>query len=309
MKKLTNQKKTLLISILISLVLISVGIYSDNIGVRGQVVALSIFIIIGPQLLLVYEKHKTLMDMENRFPSFLHDIIELIRSGTPLHQAIIITSKSDYGKLTPEIRKMANQLTWHVPLPNVLDQFTERMRGSKRMYMSLKIIKESYFSGGDIASSLESVADNLNMIIDADKEKKSILNQYVLLMYVISFVFIAIVAGINKLMVPIFTASSEDMIGALTISNPCDACTGFSCNVCGGFQATSTIFSLDPTSIGAYYTALFFWMSMIVSISNGLVAGQISDNSIKSGIKHSVIMASSTYFLFTILVFFGFLGV
>jgi len=311
MREMRPKEKLFAGTVLIAIVLVLVGVVSGDPGVRANIAILSVFIVAGPQMIMRYQEYKTLKEMEEKFPAFLHDLTELIRAGSPFHQAIITASKTDYGKLSPEIKKMGNQLTWKVPLNKVFDQFIERIRHSKRLFMSTRTIKESYVSGGDVVSTLENVAENMTTLQDIDNEKKSMLNQYVVLMYVISVIFVLVTAGINKLMIPIFKVS-ETQAGSefLLMSNPCDSCSGLSCSVCSGMAWTGgSLFGINSAGIGSYYISLFFWMSMVVSICNGLVAGQISENSPTAGIKHSMIMMAITFGAFSILVRFGVLGV
>ena len=127
-------------------------------------------------------------------------------------------------------------------------------------------------------------------------------------MYAISLIFIVIVVAVNKLMIPIFGLSQEG--SEFGLINPCDACSGLECSVCSLFETTSgNIFGLDSTSIGAYYTALFFFMSIMQSIFSGLVAGEISEGSLVAGARHSLILASITFGVFSILVRLGILGI
>jgi flagellar protein FlaJ len=305
-----KEGKVLAATILISMVLLSLASLARNYGVLANAVLLATFIIAVPQFLLMYDKFRDVREMEEKFPLFLRDVIETLRSGMPLHTAIISASSSDYGKLTIEVRKMANKLTWGMPMDRVLEQFAERVRGSKRLFTSVKIIQESYLSGGDIAATLEAVSDNATLLDEAQKERGALMNQYVILMYAISLIFIGIVVAINNLMIPIFKISASTAGGALLgIGNPCGSCFGTTCLVCGLYSGTaSLLFSVDPNSISAYYISLFFYMSIIQSAFSGLVAGQISENSVKAGIKHSLIMVAITFGTFYFLVYMGLLG-
>ena len=309
--KVTPEMKIVAVSSVITAIIIIVGILTSNAGVIGNGIILGIFLIAVPIILVRYERDRTIKEIEEKFPLFLRDVVESIRSGMPLHEAIIVNSKLDYGRLSPEVKKMANQLSWKMPVTEVLDQFIERMKSSKRLYSSLETVRESYSSGGDVVSTFESVADNLTQLADAEKEKRALLNQYVLLMYGISFIFLGIIVAINKLLIPIFTvASNQGAQQALGLTNPCSSPIGFEIDVCNLYSIPAQyIFSIDPTTIGAYYTSLFFFMSVIVAISSGLVAGEISDNSISSGLKHSAIMTVGVVGVMFILRYLNLLGV
>jgi len=307
--KLSFENKVLLVCLVSSAALIILGIISSDLGVIGNTIILSTFILLIPQLLFRYERYRGMKEIEEKFPLFLRDVIESLRSGMPFHQAILVSSNVDYGRLSKDVKKMANQISWGMSFDKVIDQFAERMKRSKRLNTALKTIRETYMSGGDVASTLESVADNSSILEESEKERGSLLNQYVVLMYAICFMFVGIVAAINRLMIPIFQTSNIVGVEQELITNPCGNCIGFSCTICSMFEAVALMFKIPLTSIAAYYTSLFFFMSMIEAISCGLVAGQISENSVTAGIKHSIIMTTVTFGAFTILVRLKLLGI
>jgi len=308
MKRKFTTKQILLITIGISAMLIAIGIITSDTGIIGNAIILSTFLIATPILYVRYKRFREFKEMEENFPNFLRDLIESLRAGLPLHKAVISASKISYGTLSKEVNKMANQLSWGMSVDKVLNQFAQRVKDSKRMTSSVQVILQSYLSGGDVTSTLDSVADSQLILIETEKEKTSTLSQYVIVMYAISLVFIGIVVAVNKLMVPIFGLSQQG--AEFGLSNPCDACSGLECSVCSMFKATSgNVFGLDPDSIGSYYTALFFFMSIMQAIFSGLVAGEISEGSVIAGARHSLILASITFGVFSILVRLGVLGI
>ena len=315
--ELTRESRILIVTLIASVAMLSFAVFTNDFGILANSILLSTFIIAVPRFLMIYEKYMNIKGMEEKFPVFLRDVIENLSSGMPMHTSIISVSDFDYGKLSPEVKKISNQLTWNIPLENVLNQFANRMKESKRLFTSIRIIRESYISGGDVVLTLNTVAENSNILEETDKERKSMLSQYVILMYAISIVFIGIVVAINKLMIPIFEMSSATAGGSISggvavgISNPCDSVNlGIMGTICDLYKGTAyRMFSIEPSRISAYYVSLFFYMSMIQSIFSGLVAGQIGENSIRAGIKHSLIMVSITFGAFYLLIYFGLMGV
>ncbi len=306
MKKL-NHRQILLVTIGISALLVAIGILTSDAGIIGNAIILSTFIIATPVLYVKYKKFREFKEMEEKFPNFLRDIIESLRAGLPFHKAIIAGSRINYGTLSKEVNKMANQLSWGMPIDKVLTQFSQRVGGSKRMTSGVQVIMQSYLSGGDVVATMDSVADSQLTLLETEKEKTSSLSQYVIVMYAISLVFIGIVVAVNKLMVPIFGLSQQGADFGLL--NPCDSCNGVECSVCTLFEVTSVnVFGLDKSSIAAYYTALFFFMSIMQAIFSGLVAGEISEGSVIAGARHSLILASITFGVFSIFVRLGILG-
>jgi len=307
-----NERRIILISSVISIAIILVGFAAQNAGVIGNGIILAVFLIAVPLVIFKYQRFKALKESEEKFPIFLRDVVEAIRSGMPFHLAIVTSSKLEYGRLSKEIKKMSNQITWGMPVIKVLDQFTNRMKDSRRLFDSLQTIKESYMTGGDVVATLDSVADNLTFLDEAEKEKKATLNQYVILMYAIAFIFVGIVASINKLLLPIFQiSSSPGGAQVLGLSNPCSSTIGFETTICSFYAIPAKYLFLisDVNGIAAYYTSIFFFMSLIVAISSGLVAGEISDGSMIAGVKHSVIMSAGVIGALLILKQTGLLGV
>jgi flagellar protein FlaJ len=256
-------------------------------------------------MFLQYEKFRKVKEMEIRFPDFLRDITEHVRAGLPLYKAIIHTSKIDYGELSKEVKLMSNQLSWGIPLDKVMKQFGERVK-SKKLKMAIYTLRESYLSGGDIPSTLEALADSLATLEDAEKERKSLINRNVVIMYAISLIFIGIVVALNKFMIPIFKMG----IGGVEITglgNPCDTCsTQFSCGVCSFYSMTSSAFGIKG-GIASYYVGLFFLMSMVQALCAGLIIGQISGGSVKAGFIHSIILMLVNFGCFGILSYLGLL--
>ncbi|MFH0889781.1 MAG: type II secretion system F family protein [Candidatus Aenigmatarchaeota archaeon] len=305
---------------IIAIVLLLIGIFlvkteegTPDIGVIGNLVFLSVLVLIGPYLIKKYLRFMLVKDMEDKFPSFLRDMAESQRSGMNLVQALSSAAESNYGRLTPEIRRMINHYTWGVSFERIVDIFVSRTKDSELMTRSMRIIKEAYSSGGDITATLDSVARDVATIKDAEKERKSALGQHVIIMYAIFFMFIIIVIALTKILIPMFGQQSSSLSGSASFgfSDPCRLCIGYkdiNCAPCTVYGTVCSMFGMK-SGVGCYYTALFFSMLMLQGIFGGLVAGQISENSVVSGLKHSMIMAGIGFATFSILVRIGFLGV
>jgi flagellar protein FlaJ len=321
--------KVLLTSLAISAVLIVVGILSKDPGVLGNSFLFTTFVIAVPQLLIRYERYRALKEMEERFPDFLRDVIESLRAGMALHRAIQAASRVEYGKLSAEVKKMANQISWGMPVDKALELFGERIKRSRRLRTAIAMIRESYKTGGDMTATLDSVANNCSQLEDADKERRTLLGKYVVVMYFISIMFIAIVVAINYFLVPVFEVPGLPA-GQLGLTNPCTKCLegigGFECNVCKVYESIAIgLFHAEPVPvvegqrscveagkrsvchISSYYASLFFFMSLVQSFFSGLVTGQVSEGSVIAGIKHSLVLLGIAIGTFGILAGTGFL--
>ncbi|MBR9679916.1 MAG: hypothetical protein GOU99_02610 [Candidatus Altiarchaeota archaeon] len=218
----------------------------------------------SPLLWSRYTKYAKLKAMEDALPEFLRNLTEAQRSGINLPQAIISSSQIEYGPLSSEIKVMAAQLSWGIPLQRVLKLFSERVAASEYLTRSIAIIIEAYRAGGNIAEVMESTAESARVIKELEMERKSKFNQQIMIMYAIFIIFIVIIVALNRILIPIFSLSASQDTGEM----------GFSLG------------SIDP----AFYRTIFLHMILIQAIFGGLIAGQVGEGSVVAGIKHSMIM-------------------
>src|SRR2546430_2923462 len=83
---------------------------------------------IGPYGFFLAKQQRGIKAIERRLPDFLRDVAEAGRFGMTLADAIVVSSSGRYGKLTPEIKKMAAQITWGVPATEALRLFATRVK-------------------------------------------------------------------------------------------------------------------------------------------------------------------------------------
>ena len=75
--KISKKTKTLIITILISIVFLIFGIITGDSGIIGNMIILATFVVTIPQMLATYVEYRKLKEMELRFPDFLRDLVEL----------------------------------------------------------------------------------------------------------------------------------------------------------------------------------------------------------------------------------------
>lgn len=248
----------------VGLSILVLGLYGFDINAALPIIPLAAGLGFTPYIGSKYFEYTKVKNMESSFPEFLRNISESQKSGITLSQAIINSTKVDYGGLSPEIKRMASQISWGVPLPRVLEKFSNRVEGSDFLRRSLAIILEAYRSGGDIAEVMESVADSARMVKELESERRSKFNQQLLVMYSIYVIFLIIIIALNKILLPMFALSASQEVGGIAIA----------------------MGSLDPD----FYRTIFLHMILMQAVFAGLIAGQVGEGSIIAGIKHSAIM-------------------
>ncbi len=269
---LSKKQQMLVFSIIFAALIIILGIFIAPQRLYGLFLGLGIMIAFIPYSLYSYIEATKLRDMEENLPAFLRDLAGARKTGMTLPEAVYKSMRVDYGKLTPEVQKMAYQISWGIPFDEVLRRFARRAK-SRFIERSIAIIIQAQVSGGALTDTLDSVARDATLIKEAEKERKSKLSQQTLIMYAIYILFVIIVIALQKLMIPLITSK--------------------------GF----TVSASNPEDIINFYKGLFFSMVTIQAIFNGMLAGQISEGSPVVGLKHSAIflafgVVASWFFIF-----------
>ncbi|MFZ3077856.1 MAG: type II secretion system F family protein [Candidatus Aenigmatarchaeota archaeon] len=287
------------------ILLAGIVLFYNDAGLLGNFVIISLLVGFLPFIFVAYFNNERIRAIEEQFPIFLRDIAESQKAGTSLPDAFRSATRTDYGKLSKEIKKISDQLSWGIPLQEVLNRFSGRMKNSEIITRSTRIMNEAYSSGGDIAETMESVATDVNTIKESQKERTSAMTQHISIMYIIYFVFIAIVISLSKTLFPMLEMNlGGGLMGGGDsggFNDPCASCTAgnIMCISCSTFTTLSAMFSFG-TGAMSYYRALFFSMIIVQGIFSGLIAGQIGSNSALAGVKHSVILTATGFGIFMI---------
>jgi len=300
---MNTKNKIVTLSAVAAIILIAIGMLAGDFAVLGNLIVIAVFVSVVPLLLYKYSRLMFIKSVETQFPNFVRDLADSKRSGMSFREAVKISSKTNYGKLSPEIERMKNRMSWGTPFLRTLEIFGNDVRESKMINESLNIIKESFKSGGKVADTLESVATDMLMIKEAEAERGSMVREQVMIMYGIFFMFLVISVVIIFVMIPMIK-SAPVMAGANTpmgiqFIDPCENTK--SVFPCSFFSGLCLVMGVNQ-GLTCYYTALFFTVVVLQGFFMGLIAGQLGENSIIAGSKHSMIMvlAAISVFLFLI---------
>lgn len=307
-----TDKRILLVSSIIFAALAVLAILLGDIAVSINLIFIGVIILTVPFSIYRFLQFKKVKSYEREFPNLLRDIAKSQRAGLTFVQAIQVSSKSEYGALTSEVNKLNKQLSWNVPLEKVLEKFGERMVDSRIIVRSLMVIDQANKSGGNIEDTMDSLASSIESIREAQEEKSAVLNQQVVMMYAIFFIFVGITISLIKFLVPLL--QTEGLGGGglgleMFNANPCAVCAASpdpACFGCQTFFGMSTAFGFGkPSEPMSYYKSLFLTMILIQGFFSGLIAGQISSDSVTAGTKHSLVMVFSGFAIFIIVTTLG----
>jgi archaeal flagellar protein FlaJ len=156
---------------------------------------------IGPYGFYMARKQREVKQIERRLPDFLRDVAEAGRFGMTLAEAIVVSSGGRYGKLTPEIKKMAAQISWGVPATEALRLFAERVK-TPAVQRVVAIIVKSSDAGGDVADVLTMVSHDTKETQLTEDERRIAMSTYIAVIYISFLVFIVTIFILNVTFLP-----------------------------------------------------------------------------------------------------------
>lgn len=249
-------------------------------GAEGYEQYFSILNLVGPIVALVpsviikYRAYQRKKEIESRFPAFLRDVTEGTKSGMALPEAIKNAGENEYGPLTPHVRKIAAQIDWGVPFEEVLKRFSQRV-GSDILGRTVSTIIETHRSGGNVSEVLEVAGDSIIEIERIKQERKSHVYSQMVTGYTIYFIFLGIMVGLQKFLIPSLMMESGGM--GLGIGG-------------GGVKG-----------LAETYKQIFKHLVLIQGFFSGISIGKMSEGSILAGFHHVVVLIAIGYTTFFVL--------
>jgi flagellar protein FlaJ len=234
---------------------------------------------------------KNIRQIEDRLPDFLRDVAEAGRFGMTLADAIVVASGGRYGKLTPEIKKMAARIDWGVPANEAIKLFSDKVK-TPLVNRVCAIIMKSNDAGGNVADVLTLVANDTKQVQLMDKERKLSMSTYIAVIYISFFVFLFTIIILNATFLPQMHKAGEET----------------SQLVSGTEAGTGAVQIIQAQAISAIQFT-YLVASLAHAMGDGLIAGSLSTGKIKNGLVHSFILLVAAFVMLRLLVMFGLLGV
>lgn len=209
---------------------------------------------------------------EQMFLEFSRNLVESVKTGTPISKSIVNMRHKPYGVLSPHVRKLANQISMGIPLSQALQVFSRDVE-NKSISRVLTLIGQAEKAGGDIGQILEAVAGAVNMSDKLKKERKATISTLVVQGYIIFLVFMIIILVMQFKILPLLSGIADVQTigtGSLGIGQP---------------QNIEDI------------SGAFLYLLLIQGLFSGLTIGKLSEGSFKAGIKHSFALMVASFII------------
>jgi len=276
----------LVISLTLSIILFFLGIliFAGAAEVAGNILTGMDFIVfglitsIGPIGFYNYTKAKRKKLVEEQLPDFLREISSAAASGMTIFDAIITSSQGDHGRLTPELKMMASQLSWGISVEESLENFAKRINtpAIKRIVVT---INKSLEIGGNTASVFEAAAKEIDQVKLVEQQRRAEMSLYAMVIFISFFVFLAVIIIINT---TIF-AAIYDLQGKMPAGNVAGTGLSFS--------------NVNPEEI----KNVFFIFVLVQSTGGGLLGGFMMDGKLSSGVRFAFALILISFVIFKFL--------
>ncbi|MBP1908619.1 type II secretion system F family protein [Methanolobus bombayensis] len=242
-----------------------------TVSIVDDQIFIALIILLVPYIIFDELRSYRVKQIESNIPDFLNNLASINEAGILLVDAIVMSMQLKIGILHSEVKRLVNDISWGTKLDDALKKFEFRIRTEMTRRIINLIIKANEATS-DLKSVLTIAAHDADIQRQLKKERNAEMFVYVFIIYISFMVFLFIVYILAAYFLPAMPASTEGTISGLSLS---------------------TTFDLEK------YTLLFFHAAMIQGFCSGLVAGKMGSGSIHSGYKHSIMMMSIAYLLFT----------
>ena len=239
--------------------------------------------LVATGILGIYELYhlRIIRKIDERFPDFVRDMAESRRAGMTFTKAIMYSAKGNYGVLTPEIQKIARQISWGSSVDNALSAFAKRVN-TKLIRRTISLIIEASRSGGNVADVLDAASVDARELKLIDAERRASMISYVAVIYVGMGVFLMILIILTKSLIPSMLGEGAAGLGQASQS-------GLGASGGGGLTEKAV-------------TEVFYYGALIQCMGMGLVTGVFEEGTVMAGIKHTFVMTLVCWIIFKVIV-------
>jgi flagellar protein FlaJ len=230
------------------------------------IAGIGVLIAVLPFVLSLIRESKEEAEKEEMFLEFTRNLVESVKTGTPISKSIMNLKEKGYGVLGVHIRKLANQISLGIPLSMALQVFAKDVNNIT-VSRTIILIGQAEKAGGDIGEILEAVAEAVSMSDKLKKERMAAISTLVVQGYIIFFVFMVIILIMQFQILPMVSGIAE--LGSL------------------GGSAFSEIGASGGQMDQEELSNSFLWLLLIQGFFTGLIIGKLGEGGVKAGIKHS----------------------
>lgn len=264
---------TLPVALIFPIVAILAGLATPSIeAFKNTPVSNTMYTVIIPLLIMTiplsyYHERKQRREKKiiRELPETLKKMSSANETGMTLDESLLLVSKTSSGILADEFKKVHNEIQWDTSLNDAMVGFANRLKIA-RVSRTVKLITKANESSGNVQEVLEVAARDVDTAYKLDRERFQNMIIYTVIILISFLVFLFVIVILER---QFLTAMAEEA-------------AGFDSGGGGGF-------SIEEVPIKTY-RMIFFHASVIQGFTSGLVAGQMGEDHVLSGLKYGIVM-------------------
>lgn len=225
-------------------------------------------------------------------PDALRLISSNMRSGLTPDKALLLAARPEFGPLEKQIRDSAKLTLSGQPIENAIRAISEKIN-SKALRRSVDLLSEGISRGGNIASLLDELANDIRQTRVLRKEVKAIVMMYAMFIFFAAGIGAPLLYGISTFLVE----TMQEMGSRVTVQQT--------------FTGGMKFMTFQGIAIDPEFLYLYVSLSLgVTSFFGALLIGLIQEGSERAGLRYIPIliaMSLSIFFLTRMIVerFFG----
>jgi flagellar protein FlaJ len=243
-----------------------IGNLEAYVGAIDDHIVIGVLIILVPYTIFYEVWRRRLSGIEAAIPEFLDRMAGINQVGLTVGQALGIMQSANLGVLSYEIKRINRDMDWGANFSEALLRFGDRIQTPIIARMVTLITKASEMSG-QINRVLNIASSDTRMSEVLKRERLGEMFIYVAIIYLSFLVFIFVIATLNG---QFLTELAK-------------------VNTAGLQQAGGAFSGLGSMPLGLLQVMLYHAV-LIMGFFSGVIAGQMGESSVRSGIKHACIM-------------------
>jgi flagellar protein FlaJ len=272
-KPLISLGFTIPVALLFAAVVVLTGYATLSVeAFKNTPVSNTIYVAIIPMLIIIsplsyYHEKKQRRNKKviRELPETLKKLSSANETGMTLDESLLLVSETSQGVLSKEFKLVHNEVQWDTGINDALVGFANRLK-IPRVSRTVKLITKANESSGNIQEVLEVAARDVDTAYKLDRERFQNMIIYTVIILISFLVFLFVIVVLQR---QFLTVMAEEA-------------AGFDGGGGGGF-------SIDEVPVDTY-NMIFFHASVIQGFFSGLVAGQMGEDHVLSGLKYGIVM-------------------
>ncbi len=240
-----------------------------------NLVVISFLLLAGPIMLGYYLRNMLVKGLEENFRVFLDDLKDLLQAGVNISDALEISARNDYGPLSVYVKRLAAKVKIGIPLQKALQMTFGGIR-SPLIRKIILVIDQTLRAGGNFMKVFITSAKYVDKIERLKKQRTARTMSTLFNSYLMFYIFVLLIIVLQTFFVP-------------TLMEPISQIDMSMLNPAQGLQPPT---EQEPLEID--FSTHFLNLLIVQSIFAGPMIGKISENNLVAGIKHSLILLSTS---------------